>query len=104
MNLLKFHGPMLENIHENVMIFHTKFMDLLSSSACLGSFFRIPILLFEINNSLYLYIVGSEEAISHWSSKIQAACKALNRVILGIPPRKIDTLRLNLVEFFFTTT
>ena len=25
---------MLENIHENVMIFHANFMDLLSSSAC----------------------------------------------------------------------
>ena len=32
MNLLKFYGPMLENIHENVMIFHANFMDLLSSS------------------------------------------------------------------------
>ena len=35
MNLLKFHGPMLENIHENVMIFHANFMNLLSSSDCI---------------------------------------------------------------------
>ena len=32
MNLLKFHVLMLENIHENVMIFHANFMNLLSSS------------------------------------------------------------------------
>ena len=31
MNLLKFHGLILENIHENVIIFHANFMDLLSS-------------------------------------------------------------------------
>ena len=39
---------------------------------------------------------GPEEAILHWSGKIQAACKALNSVV---PPRKMDALRLNLVEF-----
>ena len=32
MNLLKFHGFMLENIHENVMIFNANFINLLSSS------------------------------------------------------------------------
>ena len=31
MNLLKFHGLVLENIHENVMIFDANFMNLLSS-------------------------------------------------------------------------
>ena len=34
-------------------------------------------------------------------AKIQAACKALNSVV---PPRKIDALRLDLVEFFFANS
>ena len=34
---------------------------------------------------------GPEEVIAHWSGKIQGTV---------VPPRKIDALRLNLVEFF----
>ena len=37
----------------------------------------------------YLGYAGPEEAISHWSGKIQAACKALNRVVLEHLPGKL---------------
>ena len=46
-------------------------------------------------------ITGPEEAISHWSGKIQAAGKVLNGGLgAKLPHRNMDALRLNLVQFF----
>ena len=45
------------------------------------------------------YYTGLEEAISLWSSKIQAPCEALNWCM---PPRKINALRLIFLTSSYT--